>query len=165
VLIAYALASAALLSAERADYPELHTILDTGACLLSAVLAWQLWDTGARVRRPFLVWLGISLAVTSLLELLHVLVTVEWSGHLAFIVHARTVLRPTTWPLAAHVLPIGIAGSLWLKYREGRWTSAFVLVLMVLSGALFALFIWLPRYTAPAVVGITRHNRHRLLTD
>jgi len=156
VLIACALASAALLGAGRADYPELHTILDTGACLLSAVLAWQLWDTGARVRRPFLVWLGISFAVTSLLELLHVLVTVEWTGHLAFIVHARTVLRPITWPLAAHVLPIGIAVSLWLKCRRGRWTSAFVLALMVFSGALFALFIWLPRYTVPTVVGITR---------
>jgi len=156
VLIAFAVASGALLCIQRADYPDLHTILDTGVSLLSVVLAWQLWDTGARVRRSFLAWLGISFAVTSFLELLHVLVTVEWSGQLAWIAQAETVLRPSTWPPAAHMLPIGITSSLWLLNREGRGAPAFATALVILSGALVALFVWLPRYTAPLFFGITR---------
>jgi signal transduction histidine kinase len=156
VLIAFALTSGALLGIQRADYPGLHTILDTSASLLSVVLAWQLWNAGIRVRRPFLTWLGISFAITSLLELLHVLVTVEWSGHLAWIARAQIVLRPSTWPPAAHVLPVGIIGSLWLLGREGRGAPAFATGLAILSAALVALFIWLPRYTAPLVFGITR---------
>jgi len=156
VLIVFALTSGALLGTQRADYPDLHTILDTGVSLLSVVLAWQLWDTGTRVRRPFLTWLGISFAVTSFLELLHVLVTVEWSGHLAWIAGAAAVLRPSTWPPAAHVLPIGITISLWLLNREGRGAPAFAAVLVILSAALVALFVWLPRYTAPSFFGVTR---------
>jgi len=156
VLIAFALASGALLSIRRADYPGLHTILDTGASLLSAVLAWQLWNVGIRVRRPFLTWLGISFAVTSFMEFLHVLVTVEWSGHLAWIAQAQMVLRPSTWPPAAHVLPLGILSSLGPLNREGRGAPAFATGLVIVSAALVALFFWLPRYTAPLVFGITR---------
>src|ERR1700743_1263493 len=100
VLVVFALTSGVLLGTQRADYPDLHTILDTGVSLLSVVLAWHLSDAGTRVRRPFLTWLGISFAVTSFLELLHVLVTVEWSGSLAWIAGGAAVLRPATWPPA-----------------------------------------------------------------
>jgi PAS domain S-box-containing protein len=41
-------------------------------------------------------------------------------------------------------------------HREGRGVPAFALALMILSAALLALFAWLPRYTAPTFLGITR---------
>src|SRR6185369_3819749 len=54
------------------DYPYLHTILDTGMCLLSGMVALLMWDIGRRVHRPFLLWLAASFGVTSALEFVHV---------------------------------------------------------------------------------------------
>jgi PAS domain S-box-containing protein len=156
LLVAFGLTSAALLAIGRKDYPDLHTILDTGECLLSGVLAWQFWDASQRIGRPFLAWIAISLAITSSLELVHVLITVEWSGPLAPIAQAESVLRPATWPPAAYVLPVGIGGSLWLMHRGRQRASAVALALLVLGAVLVAVFSWLPRYTLPAVLGTTR---------
>lgn len=87
-LILFGLMSGLLLAAGRKDYPNLHTILDTGAFLLSAMLAFKSWNVGANIHRPILKWLAASFAVTSLLELVHVIVVVEWSGPLAMIAQA-----------------------------------------------------------------------------
>src|SRR5258708_166828 len=97
-LIAFGLIGAVLLAVGQRDYPDLPTILDTGMCLLSGALALLLWDTGARTSRPFPQWIAAGFAVTSLLELVHVLVVVNWSGPLAPIAQAADVLRPSTWP-------------------------------------------------------------------
>ena len=77
VLIVFCTVSTLLLTAGHKDYPDLHTILDTGAFLLSGMLAFHWWNMGANVDRTFLKWLGASFAVTSLLEFLHVIVVVE----------------------------------------------------------------------------------------
>jgi hypothetical protein len=85
--------------------------------LLSGALALLLWDMGNRLDRPFQRWVAIGFAATAVLEFLHVIVTVEWSGFLAPISAARSFLRPATWPPAAHVLPLTIGGSIWLMRR------------------------------------------------
>src|SRR5258708_5484174 len=115
---AFGLIGGVLLAVGRRDYPDLHTILDTGMCLLSGALALLLWDMGARTGRPIPKWIALSFAMTAALELVHVLVVINWSGPLAPIAQAADFLRPATWPPAAHVLPIGILGAIWLMRRR-----------------------------------------------
>jgi PAS domain S-box-containing protein len=155
-LIAFGLAGGLLLAVGRRDYPDLHTILDTGMCLLSGVLALVLWDMGGRIGQTFPKLLAVSSAATFLLEFVHVMVTVEWFGVLAPIVEAEAFLRPSTWPPAAYVLPIGIGGSIWLMHRGRDDVQKFALALIVVGVALFAAFRWLPSYTPPGPLGITR---------
>lgn len=155
-LLALGLIGAGLLSIGRRDYPNLHTILDTGMCLLSGVLALLLWDIGARTQRPLPRWLAISFAIAALSEFIHTLVTVEWFGLLAPIVEAQGILRPATWPVAGYVLPIGVAWSAWLLLRGRQRVPAFAPALLILSALLFPVFFWLPRYTAPGWLNISR---------
>src|SRR5919109_1564661 len=129
-LVAFGLIGGVWLAIGRKDYPNLHTVLDTGMFLLSAVLALLLWDMSTRISRTFPRRLAISFAATSLLEFVHVMVTVEWSGALAPIVQAADVLRPATWPPLAHVLPIGVGCSVWLLRRGGQCVLRFALALL-----------------------------------
>src|SRR5882762_6324798 len=155
-LFAFVAISAALFALGRRDYPNLHLILDTGMCLLSGLLALLLRDLGARAKSPFPIWLAISFGVAFLAELVHVLVTIEWSGPFALIAQSQAVLRPATWPIAGFILPLGVGYSIWLLSR-GRQRAPWLAPALILGSAgLFAVFISLPRYTPPGVLGITR---------
>ncbi len=156
VVIAYALISAGLLASGGKDYPDLHTMLDTGMLLLSGVTAWFLWEAGMRIHAPFPRWVAISFAATSVTELLHVLVSVEWSGRLLAISNAEAVLRPATWPVGAHLLPVGVCCAILLMRRDLQHTSGMALGLVVLSIVLARVFLQLPRYTSPTWLGVTR---------
>jgi PAS domain S-box-containing protein len=155
-VIAVALAAGLLLAVGRRDYPDLHTILDTSMCLLSGVLALVLWDMGGRLGQPFPRWLALGFAMTFLLEFVHVMVTIEWFGFLAPTAETEGFLRPSTWPPAALVLPIGVGGSLWLLRRGEDAVLKPALALIAMGAALFAAYQWLPTYTAPTLLGITR---------
>jgi PAS domain S-box-containing protein len=152
----FGLVGVAILAIGRKDYPELHTILDTGAFLLSGVLALLLWDMSIRADRPFLKWSAISFALSSVLELIHALVTVEWSGPLALIAQASTDLRPATWLPSAYILAIGLVGAIWLLRRNEKRVLGFVLVLIILNVLLILFSYQLPRYSSPTWLGITR---------
>ncbi|WP_205421154.1 sensor histidine kinase [Rhizobium terrae] len=157
VLIAIGLASFALLTVGHGDYPDLHTILDTGLALQLIVLTPLLWDMGEHGRSSFPKWLAITFAATSVLAIVHVLVTVEWSGPLAIVARLRDVLRPSTWPPATHLLPIGVGWALWRMHR--KVTGGFLqygLAIVFLGTALFAAFQRLPTYLPPGPLGITR---------
>ncbi len=154
--ILFALAGSMLLEVGRADFPQLHTILDTGACLLSAVLVYALWNQSDRKSENLFQWLALSFAFTSALELVHVLVTVEWSGPFGGIARSVGWLRPSTWPPAALVLPIGVACSIWLGGRTRPDILRITSGLLVLSVALLGLFYSLPRYAEPGLFGISR---------
>jgi len=150
------LISAVLITEGPRDYPNLHLVLDTGTCLLSGLLALLLRDFGVRTRRAFPVWLAIAFGTTFLADLVHVLVTIEWSGPLAPIVQSRSVLRPATWPAAGAIGPLGVGCSLWLLSR-GRQRAPWLAPALILSTAvLLAVFTALPRYMPPGVWGITR---------
>src|SRR5881394_3358671 len=49
-LVTCGLLAAALLATGRKDFPNLHTVLDTGMFLLSGVLASLIWDMRERIR-------------------------------------------------------------------------------------------------------------------
>lgn len=155
-LLLFGVVGVALLAIGRKDYPELHTILDTGAFLLSGVLALLLWDMSSRAGRPFLKWSAISFALSSVLELIHALVTVEWSGPLALIAQASANLRPATWLPSAYILAIGLTGAVWLLRRNERRVLGFALTLIILDVVLLLVSYQLPRYAPPNWLGITR---------
>src|SRR5437868_5689483 len=94
------------------DLPEFHNILDTAMFVLSGILALQLWDIGERLDRPYKKHLAITFAVVAALEFLHTMVSVEWTGPLAWVSAASRDLRPLTWPPPAFLLPIGIGAAL-----------------------------------------------------
>jgi hypothetical protein len=97
-LLTFGLLAIALVAGGRRDYPQLHTVLDTGMVLLSGVLALLLWDLGVRINTAFHRWVALSFGATFLLELVHALVAIEWFGPLAPISQAG-LLRPcaTCW--------------------------------------------------------------------
>ncbi len=154
-LIGFVVVATILLAGGRRDYPSLHTMLDATAAVLSGVLTLFFWEVGRRTT-PLSIWFALGFGVTSVVEGVHALVSVEWSGALSAIVAAENTLRPATWPLAAYVLPIAIGSAVWLL-RHTQWAaSGFALALLGLSAALFPLFLELPRYTSPTWFGITR---------
>lgn len=156
VLMAFGVGSAALLVAGRRDYPELHTVLDTSIALITGLLALLLWDMGARSKQPLLTRLAIAFGVTFVLEFLHVLVIVEWSGPLAFLMQLRGFLRPATWPPAAHILAIGILATIWSSRRQPAGVTAFALFMAGLAVLLVVIFQRLPPYRPAGLLDITR---------
>lgn len=78
MLVVLGLTGVVLFSTGRKDYPDLHTILDTGMFLLSGLLALLFWDIGARAGRPFPKWIAITFAFTSASEFAHALTSLDW---------------------------------------------------------------------------------------
>jgi PAS domain S-box-containing protein len=138
------------------DYPGLHTVCDTGMFLLSGLLAFLFWELGVRSNQQFPRYISISFAVTSVAEFVHAFVSIEWSVSLVPIAQAADVLRPTTWPPAAYLLPTAVGSSLWLMRRHTQRVGGFTAALVAVVIALFVGFHWLPTYTVAGWLGITR---------
>ncbi|MBU1374342.1 MAG: response regulator [Alphaproteobacteria bacterium] len=155
VLLLFA-AAAVVLAISGAEYPELHTILDTGVAVLSGILAMQLWDMGAHTKSDFARWLSVGFALTFSLDVIHVLVNIDWIGVLSPITTARGLLRPATWSPSAYLLPIGVAGALWRLSRGRGGIAGFVGATLVLAGLLFLIFQQVPAYLPPNPLGVTR---------
>lgn len=156
VLVACGLIGALLLATGHKDYPDLHTILDTGMFLLSGALAFVLWDMGTRIGQPLPRWIAVGFAATAVLEFLHVIVTVEWSGPLAPIAELKGFLRPTTWPPAAHLLPFAVGYAFWQTRRTNAHLLGYGLAVAAGAVVLLAAFQFLPTYTPPGPLGVTR---------
>lgn len=124
--------------------------------LLAGVLAALLWDMGTRLDNALHRFFAVAVALTGVLRLIHVLVTVEWSGVLAPIFELQRTLRPGTWSPPAHLLPIGVLLAIWLARRGTRSAWPVVAMLTALAIALVAVFLALPRFTPPGAFGITR---------
>lgn len=156
LILAFGAVGLSLIALGRRDYPNLHTTLDAGICLLSVVLSLLLWDVGGRTDKAFARWVAICFAVAAVAELTHVLVNIEWFGWLAPVAHAQPTLRPATWPIAAYVRPIGLGWAIGLLIHRRQRATGFAIALVVLSALLLPLFTWLPRYTEPGWFGISR---------
>ena len=131
------------------------TILTTCVCLLSGVLALLLWDLASRSSQIVLRLLAVAFAATWTLELVHLMVSVEWSGVLAPVSRLQD-LRRATWPTATYVLPIGILGALSPLCRGNTGVPVLGLMLLVVSLGLLGVFYSLPGYSSPVWLGITR---------
>jgi PAS domain S-box-containing protein len=138
------------------DLPELHTVVDTVMIVLSTMLALLYWDIGNRLDRPFAKHLSITFAAVSVLDLLHGMVSVEWSGPLAWAARISSDLRLLTWLPPAFVLPLGVGASLWLLRRGERTVAWFALGVAIMAGALLLLFQTVPPYGPPGFLGMTR---------
>lgn len=155
VLLAFAIGAVVLIAGTR-EFPELHTILDTSIAVLSGVLTLLLWDMGGHTRSDFVRWLAVAFGLTFSLEILHVLVNVEWLGPLADVTHSRSLLRPATWSPAAYLLPLALMGALWRLARGKGSFVAFMVGGLAVGAVLFALYQRLPTYLPPNALGVTR---------
>jgi len=151
-----AVAGVVIFSAASAGFPVLHTILNTGIALATVVLALLFWDLGARTGAPRIHFLAIILAVTGVLEILHVLAALEPSTGSELVNDAMRQLLSGTWAPPAYLLPLGVGLLLWIAPTPHTSKLAFGAVVCAVAVGLFALFQWVPRYTAPVVLGIIR---------
>jgi PAS domain S-box-containing protein len=112
---------------------------------------------GQHAGSSFPKWLAVTFAATFVLAVIHVLVTVEWSGSLAVIARSKALLRPATWPPATHLLPIGAGWALWrLRRGVADAMSRYALAIIALGAGLFVAFQYLPTYLPPGLLGVTR---------
>jgi signal transduction histidine kinase/CheY-like chemotaxis protein len=150
-VILLSLALAAMVLPVGTDFPALHSILDTGVFLLSAMLAFLLWDMGWRTGQLLARLKAVCFVVVAVLELLHVITALDFTAAPTFDV----LLRLGTWSPAAYVLPLGLLCSLFLS--RGRVTEvAFGAALLVVAGGLMLFFAAVSRYSAPGFLGMTR---------
>jgi hypothetical protein len=156
VLTIFVLLAAMLLAAHHRDYPQLHTILDTSMTLLAGVLGLLLWDMGTRIGSQFAKLLAIGFVITCLVDSIHVLLTVDWAGPLASVAAMQHLLRPATWPPAAHLFPLGVAGAIWLMQTDRASTFTFTAAMLVMAAILVTAFHIVPAYKPPGLWGITR---------
>src|SRR5258706_10610506 len=156
-VVVYICASGLMLASKYRYYPDLHIFLDAGLFILSGICALFLWNMSIQ-RASFPNSLAISFAITFLLEFIHAVTGLEWSGPLAFINQSVNAVRQGTWPPPAYLLPIGVGYSIWtLRHdKQQKYTLGFALILVLLSIAFLAVFDRLPRYTTPIWLGIAR---------
>jgi signal transduction histidine kinase/ActR/RegA family two-component response regulator len=150
VLVLLLWAMVAVLLSSGTNFPALHSILDTAVFLLSAVLAFLLWDLGRRTGERLTRLQSLSFAIVAILELLHVITALDFSASSLF----AGLVRLGTWSPAVYLLPLGLAAALPLARRDTK-VSLFAAALVVLAACLMGLFA-LPRYSAPGFLGITR---------
>ena len=156
VWVLFAAISAVLLAAGRRGHPLLHTALDTAVALMAGVLAGLLWDIGRRVDRRLPQLLAVTLAVSALMHLVHVLVTLEWSGAMGFVTRHADSWGPAMWPPATHLLPIGVLVAVTQTDRSRMPSFPLLAAVMAFAALLLLIFDQLPRYTPPMWLGVTR---------
>ncbi len=153
IALAALLAGGATMLHFGAEDPALHTVLDTSVALTGALVALLLWDVSRRSGETWPLLLAISFAMLAVGELLHVLAVLGWLGGGPA---ADVRLRAGTWGPPAYLLPIGVGAALLLRNRP-RWVAGpFALGLALFALALVAIFLWVPRYTSPGLLWITR---------
>jgi signal transduction histidine kinase/PAS domain-containing protein/ActR/RegA family two-component response regulator len=152
----FAIVSVALIAAGPRDYPLLHTALDTAVALVAVVLAARLWDISYWADRRLPQILAITLAITAALHLMHMLVTLEWSGSMDFITRHAGSWGPAMWPPATYLLPIGTLIALTQKGLRRVATPPILAAMTALAVVMLVGFDQLPRYTSPGLLGITR---------
>ena len=145
------LALAAVVLAVGNDSPALHSILDTGVFLLSAMIAFLLWDMGWRTGQRLARLKAVCFAVVALMELLHVVTALDFSGAPRFTI----LLRLGTWSPAAYLLPLGLLFALPLRRRPSS-ELLFGVGLLAAAAVLMVLFAVISRYSDPPVLGMSR---------
>jgi len=147
VLAAAAVLSAVLLIAKSSDYPQLHLALDMGLFVFSGVLALFFWNVGGRLGQLFPQWIATTLAVTWVLDGVHMTITMEWLGRVVATAPGASLPLEATWALPTYILPIGVGASIWLLHHSsGLRPWRLALGLVAVSAGVLAASLWLPRY-------------------
>ncbi len=143
-------AMAAVVMSAGSSFQALHSILDTAVFLLSALLAFLLWDIGWRTRQPLAGLQAVCFTVVAVLELLHVITALGIPDNHSF----ALLVRLGTWSPAVYLLPLGLLVALPLSRRDTN-VVLFAGALVIVAGALMVAFA-LPRYSPPSFLGMTR---------
>ena len=151
-LAAFILGAAAMLHF-GAENPSLHTILDTSVAVTGALIALLLWDVSRRTERSLPLFLALCFAMLAIGELLHVVTVLGWLGGGTA---GDAQYRAGTWGPPAYLLPIGISAALLLRDRPRWYAWPLAAGLVLLAAALVAIFLAVPRHTAPGLLWITR---------
>jgi len=146
----------AILIAPANESPYLHTFFDAGIVVVSSVVAMLLWDMGWRADDHLTRLIAVAIGINALFELIHVLPALEFSRDAVDAARLSGLLRPVTWPPAAHVLPIGLCAAYALRKQPGYARPALGTGLLILGVVLLLVFDPIPPYTAPTWFGVTR---------
>ncbi len=145
------LAFAGVLLPRGADYPALHSILDTAVFLFSAMIAFLLWDMGWRSGQRLALLKASCFAIVAALEFLHVLTALDFTAAPQFDV----LLKLGTWSPAAYLLPLGLLLALPFDRRRMN-LPVFVGFHLLVAASLMILFAVVSRYSEPGFLGMTR---------
>jgi PAS domain S-box-containing protein len=133
--------------------PALHTVLDTSVALTGALIALLLWDISRRIDQSWPLLLAVSFGMLAVGELLHVLAILGWLGGGP---NADIRFRAGTWGPPAYVLPAGVGAALLFRSRDRTFAWLFGAAMILLALGLIAVFLSVPRYSPPDLLGITR---------
>jgi signal transduction histidine kinase/ActR/RegA family two-component response regulator len=150
------LAGVAIFSAPGPTFPTLHTILNTGIAIVTAVVSLLFWDVGVRSGSILVRYMAIIFAVVGVLEVMHVIAALEPSSGSQWLNTIHQRLRSGTWAPPAYLLPLGVGFILWTA--PGRFISRpmFAICTIAVATGLFVFFQWLPRYAPIGFLGILR---------
>ena len=146
----------AILVAPADESPYMHTFFDAGIIVVSAVVALLLWDMGSRSDDDLTRLIAVAIGINAVFELIHVLPALEVSRNAVDAARLAGLLRPVTWPPAAHVLPIGLCAAYLLRTRNRFAQPALAVGLLVLGAALLVIYDPIPPYSDPTWLGVTR---------
>src|SRR6187397_1731084 len=89
------------------------------ALFTACVVAMLLWDMGWRADDHLTRLIAVAIGINAAFELIHVLPALEVSRDAVDAARLAGLLRPVTWPPAAHVLPIGLCMAFALRKQPG----------------------------------------------
>jgi len=156
-LVVFGIGAPGMLAAYHSEYPMLHAMFDTGAFVLTAMLAVLLWELAMRSGHSLVRAFALVYGVVAIFELVHAMMAVEWGGRLAWIAEYEEWLRPSTWGSPAYLVPLGLGLAMnWELRREPSASLIFAGSLLLLGVALLVVFLRLPRYEPPGLLGVSR---------
>jgi signal transduction histidine kinase/ActR/RegA family two-component response regulator len=151
----YTLIAAVFFSFGQFESPILHTILDTSISISSLMLALLLWDLGRRTGADLPRLLAITFTIASGFELVHTAVALEGFASVFRSAPSEIYWRTGCWGAVACLIPLALLMSMVVP-RSKHHAWIFTIGLLAAGVALFCIFQWMPRYTAPGMLGTTR---------
>ena len=145
------MAMTAVVMSDSNIFPALHSVLDTAVFMVSAVLAFLLWDLGWRTGQLLPRLQAMCFTVVAVLELLHVITALNFAEAPNFV----WLVRLGSWSPAAYLLPLGLLAALPLSRRDPS-LPLYAIALLVVAMCFMVLFAVIPRYSPPGFLGITR---------
>ena len=123
------LAGVAIFSAPGPAFPTLHTILNTGIAIVTAVVSLLFWDVGVRSGSILVRYMAIVFAVAGVLEVMHVIAALEPSSGSQWLNNIHQRLRSGTWAPPSYLLPLGVGFILWTAAGLGGtalWSAGLI---------------------------------------